>query len=103
MQPVVDRKVPGGPKVKKGLPEQALLNLDNLLGLLLFLLADADLEMRLLGFLMGLVIVPGHCVSEVRIYIGFAREHRHQGEGVVASGAIGPKTLHIGDWHTVLL
>ena len=41
-----------------------------LFGFLLLLLADADLEHLLLGFLKRFVIVARNCVLDVRISIG---------------------------------
>src|SRR5208337_1144657 len=45
-----------------------------LLGLLLFLLADANLEVQNLGFLERLVIVARHGIGKVLVYIGVLRE-----------------------------
>src|SRR5579872_6253036 len=70
-----------------------------LLGLLLFLLADADLEMQYLGLLKRLVIVARHGVRKVLVNIGVFRQDRHQGEAVVAGGAEGPEPLYIRNCH----
>ena len=73
-----------------------------LLGFLLLLLADADLEVSLLRFLIRLVVVPGDSIAEVCVNVSGLREHRHQRETLVAGGAEGPETLYVGDCHTFL-
>jgi len=70
-----------------------------LLRFLLFLLADADLEVRYLGLLKRLMIVARHGVREVLIEIGVPRKDRHQREIVVAGGAEGPEPLYIRNCH----
>jgi len=44
-----------------------------LLRLLLLLLAYADLEVLLLGFLKCFMIVPRHCIVQVRVHISVLR------------------------------
>src|SRR5579871_6494569 len=72
-----------------------------LLGFLLLLLADADLEVQLLGFLERLVIVPRHGIVQICVHIGVLRQNRHNGEVLVAGRAERPEALHIRDCHTV--
>ena len=70
-----------------------------LLRLLLLLLANADLEGRLLGFLPRLVIVPGYGVGQVRIDVGILGKHSHQRERFIAGRAKGPEPLYIRKSH----
>src|ERR1700691_2879384 len=71
-----------------------------LLRFLLLLLADADLESLLLGFLERLVIVTRHGIGEIPVHIGVLGQHRHDGESLVAGGAERPEPFHVWNCHT---
>ena len=70
-----------------------------LLGLLLLLLADADLEVRYLAFLERLVIVAPYGVRQVLIHVRILGKDGHQSEAIVAGRAKGPEPLYIGNRH----
>lgn len=72
----------------------------SLLGLLLFLLADAYFEMLLLGFLESLVIMARHRVRQIGVYASVLRKDGHDCETLVARRAKRPKTFYIRDCHT---
>jgi hypothetical protein len=58
---------------------------------------------RLLGLLVGFVIMPRHHISQILIDVGVLRQHRHDGEVIVASWTEGPEPLHIWDCHNPLI
>ena len=51
--------------------------LENLLGLLLLLLTDADFEVQHLGFLERLMIVARHGVGKVLVDVGLFGKYGH--------------------------
>src|SRR5450759_1776586 len=71
-----------------------------LLRFLLLLLADADLEVCLLGFPVRLVVVPGHRIRQILVYVGIFRQHCHDRESLIARWAVRPEPFHIWDCHT---
>ena len=75
---------------------------ESLLGFLLLLLTDADLEVELSGFLERFVIVPANRVRQVSIDVSFLRKHRHQREIVLAFRTEGPEALNVRNCHTLL-
>src|ERR1017187_494456 len=70
-----------------------------LLRFFLFLLADADLEVQHLGFLVRLVIVTHHGIRQVLIDVRALGQDRHQRETLVAGRAKRPEPLHIRNRH----
>src|SRR5205807_1089686 len=64
-----------------------------------FLLTDTHLDVQSLGFLERLVIVAGHRVSQVLVYVDILRQNRHQGETIIAGRAKRPEPLHVGNCH----
>jgi hypothetical protein len=73
-----------------------------LLGLLLFLLADADFEHLVFAFLKSLMIVARDSVLKVRIDVHVLGQDRHQSVIFVAGRAKGPKALDIRNCHRFL-
>lgn len=71
-----------------------------LLRFFLLLLADADLEMLLLGFLKSLVVVTLYGAGQIRVDIGIPGQDGHNGEAFVASRAKRTKPLYVRDCHT---
>ncbi len=74
-----------------------------LLRLALFLLADAHLEVLLLGFLERFVVVPGNSIGEVGVYAGALRQNGHQREAFIADRAEWPEPRDIRNCHTLLI
>lgn len=70
-----------------------------LLCFLLLLLAEANLEHFLFGFLEGFVIVTRHSVFDVSVRIGVLRKDSHQSETFVANWTEWAKALHIRNRH----
>ena len=65
----------------------------------LLLLADADLEVLLFGFLERLVIVARDSIVQKVIHAGALGKDHHHGEILVALRAEGAKPLDVGDCH----
>ena len=72
---------------------------EKLLGFLLLLLADADLEVENLGFLVGLVVVTSHGVSQVFVHIRVLGKDCHYSEIFIARRAEGTKALDVRNSH----
>ena len=70
-----------------------------LLRLLLLLLADADLEVLLLGFLVRLMIVPRDGVAQIGIHVGVLRKNRHNREALFAFRTERAETFDVGNCH----
>src|ERR1051326_5004747 len=83
------------PRNKKGRKKSARL----LLRFALLLLADADLEVRLLGFLESLVVVARDCVVQIVIYVSALGQNRHQGEALFAFGTKRAEPFDVGNCH----
>ena len=73
-----------------------------LLGLFLFLLANADLEMSLLGFLKRLVIVSRHGVVQVGFDVRIPLQHSSQGKVFITDRAKRAKGFYVGNCHTIM-
>src|ERR1043166_4672939 len=87
-------------RIRTAWPEPAAR--ENLLRLLLLLLADADLELLLLRFLVCFPIEPLAGFGEILIDIDIFREHGHQGGGQRAVGAGDAITLDVRNCHDFL-
>ena len=72
-----------------------------LFGSFLLLLADADFEVRQLGFLKGFVIVTLYCVFQVAVHISVGLKDHFQREAFIADRAKRAKALNVGDTHTI--
>jgi hypothetical protein len=79
----------------------ALFEKRTLLGFLLLLLTDADLEHLLLCFLVGFVVVTSHSLIQILVDVGVFRKHRHHSEILVAGRAKWPKASHVRNCHVV--
>ncbi len=88
-------KEPGFRLAVPGLPRRKI----GLLGLLLLLLADADLVHRGFGVLKRLVVVTRDRFFEVGLRIHTGGQDRHQSVGIIAGRAEGTKTLNIRNCH----
>src|SRR5438105_4451411 len=71
-----------------------------LLRLALLLLSDADLEVLLLGFLEGLVIVARDSIGQIRTDVRAARKNDHDREVLIASGAVRAEAFDVRNCHT---
>jgi len=78
---------------------KACLRRLKLLGFLLLLLADADLEVEDLGFLVGLVVMTSHSVSQVFVHIRILGEDCHQSEAFIARRTEGAKAFYVRNSH----
>src|SRR5690349_5076655 len=86
------------PRNKKGRKKSARL----LLRFALLLLADADLEVRLLGFLESLVVVARDSVVQIVVDVSALGQDRHQGEALFAFGTKRAEPFYVGNCHNVL-
>ncbi len=70
---------------------------EELLGLLLFLLTDADLELLGLGFAIAFPVKPSRRFLQVRVHIRPLRQHGHDGGLQPSVGICDAQTANIGD------
>jgi hypothetical protein len=70
-----------------------------LLRFALLLLADADFEVQLFGFLESFVIVTRHGVAQILVHVGILGKDGHNREFFITGGTERPEPFDIGDCH----